>query len=49
MAEDQTVQAGEGDKKIVHTYPLVKVTKFTRRNKKRPPNRTKASNKLHVI
>lgn len=25
MAEDPAAQSGEGDKKIVHTYPLVKV------------------------
>lgn len=25
MAEDPAAQGGEGDKKIVHTYPLVKV------------------------
>lgn len=37
MAEEATGQPGEGDKKIVHTYPLVKVilffTKFISREK----------------
>lgn len=27
MAEESVGQTAEGDKKIVHTYPLVKVTK----------------------
>lgn len=42
MADDSAAQTGEGDKKIVHTYPLVKVSKLLKKN----PNFTFNSNRM---
>lgn len=42
MAEDVVAQTAEGDKKIVHTYPLVKViSKFSQRMKMKSKQREK--------
>lgn len=40
MAEEVVGQAAEGDKKIVHTYPLVKVSQNERNEKQKLTHKT---------